>query len=101
MRLGSTLAALNVDAIAAPSVAEMARLRRNPVMRLTSVAIAIDPVERTTSASEACWPASAVVAWAAAGVVAALGTGAGGAGSTIRLLAPWVSDTVPILKGGT
>ena len=82
-------------------------------MREMRVAIAIEPVERTTSASEACWPASLVLSGVACFAFGAPfcgapfigapfigaplgsplgapsdGTGAGGVGATIRLLAP-------------
>ena len=52
MRLGSVLAVLNADAIAGDSAAPIMTVRRNPVIRLSRVATAMEPVERTTSASE-------------------------------------------------
>ncbi len=49
---GSTYAAWNADAIAGPSIASTSTVRMNPVMRLVSVASAIDPEVLTMLASE-------------------------------------------------
>ena len=58
IRFGSVLATLNADATAGPSVMPISALRAKPVIREISVAMAIEPVERTTSASLA-FPVSA------------------------------------------
>ena len=50
--LGSTYAAWNAEAIAGPSIASTSTVRMNPVMRLVSVASAIDPDVLTMLASE-------------------------------------------------
>ena len=47
---------LKAEPTAVPIVAPMAALRRKPVMRLMSVATAMEPVERTTSESVALRP---------------------------------------------
>ena len=51
-RFGIWFAVWNADAMAAPSVEEMSTVRRKPVMREMSVAMAMEPPARTTSASE-------------------------------------------------
>ena len=56
--LGNVFATLNADATAGPMVAPMAMLRRKPVIRLIRVAMAMDPVERTTSLSDCVSSAS-------------------------------------------
>ncbi|GAB3593791.1 hypothetical protein GCM10027580_13260 [Corynebacterium faecale] len=56
------LAVLNADAIAGDNAAPIITVRRNPVMRLNRVAIAMDPVDRTTSASEVSFRSTTAVA---------------------------------------
>ena len=48
IRFGSVLAVLNAEATTSPSAAPMSTVRMKPVMREISVAIAIEPVARTT-----------------------------------------------------
>ena len=50
-RFGSVLAVLNALATAPPSAEAMNTVRRKPVMRLISVAIAIEPPARTICSS--------------------------------------------------
>ena len=105
IRLGKVLAVLKAEAIAGDSAAPIITVRRNPVIRLSNVAIAIVPVERTTSESEVCF-SSLGGAGATTGEVGELfklerspsvrataflrtsGTGAGGVGTTNRARRP-------------
>src|SRR5690625_1637072 len=50
--LGRVLAVLNADATAGPSTVRMRIIRTNPVIRLATLATAMDPVERMSEASE-------------------------------------------------
>ena len=94
MRLGSWFAVVNAEEIAGPSDEPMRTLRRKPVMREISVAIAMDPVARTTAPSEVavstCSPFNADLS-SATGIGATLfsGTGAGGVGVTMRRREPF------------
>ena len=111
MRLGSWFAVVKAEEIAGPSDEPMSTLRMNPVMREIIVAMAMEPVARTTAPSEFFSPEGSLE------VAAALpfspersssssstattplgarfsGTGAGGEGVTMRRRAPDLGSCV-------